>query len=90
MEANKPTVCGRCGGIGLTMGVVCGCCGEPPLAPAPCSATHVGLWIQSRKGNVAHIYADPKMAKETMDALGAMIDAAVEAHAKGELKPKCG
>lgn len=31
--------CERCGGSGLTMGVLCGCCGEPPVeGAAPCSA----------------------------------------------------
>ena len=48
------------------------------------------MWIRTKKGNSAHILADPKMKQETLDALAAMIDAAADAAAKGTLKQKCG
>ena len=53
----------------------------------PDARLHAGLWIQTPKGNTAHILGDPKMSRETMTALAAMVDAAAKAYAKGELRP---
>lgn len=58
--------------------------GPPPSGVAPGSA-HVGLWIQTKNGNVAHILTDPKLKQETVDALAEMIDAAAKAAADGTL-----
>lgn len=53
----------------------------------PDKRLHVGLWIQTPRGNTAHILGDPKMSRETMNALAEMVDAAAKAYAKGELRP---
>jgi hypothetical protein len=53
----------------------------------PDGRLRVGLWIQTPRGNTAHILGDPKMSSETMDALAEMVDAAAKAYAKGELRP---
>lgn len=60
---------------------------RPVRRTTPDARLHVGLWIQTPRGNTAHILGDPKMSRETMNALAEMVDAAAKAYAKGELRP---
>lgn len=48
-------------------------------------SAHVGLWIQTKNGNVAHIVTDPTLNQATVEALAEMIDAAAKAAADGKL-----
>lgn len=57
--------------------------------PVQCSAmvrTHRGFWMETPDGHDVHILGDHKMPVATRKALGAMMDAAYKAAARGELK----
>jgi hypothetical protein len=52
---------------------------EAGFAAAHGSAAHVGMWMRTAKGNVAHVLGDPKMPKRTAQALAEMFDCLSEA-----------